>query len=108
MKKNAGQKSIPIIWGPLRHGPGHNVSTYRHNPDNHVVEFYTELDQMKDEAAGYFEPRPWHKDHPQWPKVWADFKAARLTWGPQPSVEYAATHSKHSPSTTPVAKTGTS
>ena len=65
-----GQKSIPIIWGPLRHGPGHNVSTYHHNPDNHVVEFYTELDQMKDEELGYFEPRPWHHDTPQRPKVW--------------------------------------
>jgi hypothetical protein len=52
-----GQKSIPIIWGPLRHGPGHNVSTYHHNPDKHVVEFYIELDQMKDEELGYFEPR---------------------------------------------------
>jgi hypothetical protein len=27
-----GQKSIPIIWGPLRHGPGHNVSTFTITP----------------------------------------------------------------------------
>jgi len=38
-----GQKSIPIIWGPLRHGPGHNVSTYHYNPDQSVAEFYIAL-----------------------------------------------------------------
>lgn len=99
-----GEKDVQIVWGPGRHGIGHNIFIYHFDPDHRVVEFYTELDQMKDEAAGYFEPRPWHKDHPQRPKVWTDFKAARLTWGPQPSAEYAATHSKHSPSTTEPAK----
>ena len=82
-----GQKSIPIIWGPLRHGPGHNVSTYHHNPDQHVVEFYIELDQMKDETLGYFEPRPWHHDLPQRPKVWRG-KNSRSVWGPPPTEEY--------------------
>ena len=47
-----GQKSNPIIWGSLAHGPGHNVSTYHHNPDSHVVEFYIDFDQMKDEELG--------------------------------------------------------
>ena len=82
-----GQKSIPIIWGPLRHGPGHNVSTYHHNPDSHVVEFYIELDQMKDEELGYFEPRPWHHDAPQRPKVWRG-KNSRSVWGPPPTEAY--------------------
>jgi catechol 2,3-dioxygenase-like lactoylglutathione lyase family enzyme len=83
-----GQKSIPIVWGPLRHsGPGHNISTYHQNPDNHMVEFYTELDQMKDEALGYFEPRPWHHDTPQRPKVWQK-DARRGGWGPPPTEEY--------------------
>jgi catechol 2,3-dioxygenase-like lactoylglutathione lyase family enzyme len=95
-----GEKDVQIVWGPGRHGIGHNIFMYHFDPDHRVVEFYTELDQMKDEAAGYFEPRPWHKDHPQRPKVWTDFKAARLTWGPQPMPEYAQTHSKHTPSTT--------
>ena len=44
------------------------TSTYHHNPDSHAVEFYTELDQMKDEALGYFGPRPWHHDLPQRPR----------------------------------------
>jgi catechol 2,3-dioxygenase len=86
-----GQKSIPIIWGPLRHGPGHNVSTYHHNPDSHVVEFYIELDQMKDEELGYFEPRPWHHDAPQRPKVWRG-KNSRSVWGPPPTEAYFSQH----------------
>jgi len=94
------QKDVQIIWGPGRHGIGHNIFMYHFDPDHRVVEFYTELDQMKNEALGYFEARPWHKDRPQRPKVWTDFKAARLTWGPQPTPEYSGTHSKHTPSTT--------
>jgi len=80
-------KGIRILWGPLRHGPGHNVSTYHHNPDSHVVEFYIELDQMKDEELGYFEPRPWHHDAPQRPKVWRG-KNSRSVWGPPPTEAY--------------------
>ena len=56
-----GQKQIPIIWGPLRHGPGHNLATYHRNPDDQVIEFFCELDKMVDEELGYFEPRPWHR-----------------------------------------------
>ena len=44
---------IPIIWGPLRHGPGHNVSIYHRNPDKQVIEFFAELDQVLDEELGY-------------------------------------------------------
>jgi catechol 2,3-dioxygenase-like lactoylglutathione lyase family enzyme len=82
-----GERDIPIIWGPLRHGPGHNVSTYHRNPDDQVVEFYTELDQMKDEELGYFEPRPWHHDLPQRPKVWSRNKPPTV-WGPPPTEDY--------------------
>ena len=28
-----GSKNIQLIWGPGRHGPGHNVYTYHRNPD---------------------------------------------------------------------------
>lgn len=75
------QNDIPVILGPLRTGPGHNVMVLHRNPDGHMVECYAELDQMKDEALGYFDPRPWHKDHPQRPKVW-QISGADTTWGP--------------------------
>ena len=79
-----GQRKIPIAWGPVRLGPGHNVATFHRDADDWMTEFYAELDQMKDETLGYFEPRPWHHDLPQRPKVWQ--KDARCGgWGPPPT-----------------------
>ena len=82
-----GGKKIPIIWGPGRHGPGHNIYTYHRNPDDQIIEMFTELDKMLDEKLGYFEPRPWHRDHPQVPKVWPTMPTD--IWGSLPSPEYA-------------------
>ena len=65
------RSGYPLIWGPGRHGIGHNLFTYHKNPDGLVVELYAELDQMSDERLGYFDPRPWHLDIPQRPKTWA-------------------------------------
>jgi catechol 2,3-dioxygenase-like lactoylglutathione lyase family enzyme len=62
--------NLDLIWGPGRHGPGHNIYTYHLNPDGFTIEMFTELDIMSNEENGYFDPRPWHKDHPQRPKVW--------------------------------------
>jgi catechol 2,3-dioxygenase-like lactoylglutathione lyase family enzyme len=82
-----GVRKIPINWGPVRHGPGHNVAIYHRNADDQNVEFYIELDQMKDEELGYFDPRPWHHDTPQRPKVW-DRKTAPNLWGPLPMPDF--------------------
>jgi catechol 2,3-dioxygenase-like lactoylglutathione lyase family enzyme len=82
-----GVRKIPINWGPVRHGPGHNVAIYHRNFDDQNVEFYIELDQMKDEELGYFDPRPWHHDTPQRPKVW-DRKTAPNLWGPLPMPDF--------------------
>jgi hypothetical protein len=46
-----------------------------------VIEFFCELDQIHDEELGFFEPRPWHQDRPQRPKVWGDDTASNW-WGP--------------------------
>jgi catechol 2,3-dioxygenase-like lactoylglutathione lyase family enzyme len=72
---------MPIIWGPGRHGIGHNIFIYHRNPDGQIVELYTELDQMLSEELGYFDPRPWHGDNPQRPKVW-DPALPSNVWGP--------------------------
>lgn len=80
-------RKIPINWGPVRHGPGHNVAIYHRNFDGQNVEFYIELDQMKDEELGYFDPRPWHHDCPQRPKVW-DRAVAPALWGPPPTPDF--------------------
>jgi catechol 2,3-dioxygenase-like lactoylglutathione lyase family enzyme len=75
------KKQIRMILGPIRHIIGHNIATYHKNPDDLLIEFFTELDQMKDECLGYFDPRPWHQDRPQRPKVWA-MNTLTNYWGP--------------------------
>jgi hypothetical protein len=42
---------------------------------------------MKDEELGYFDPRPWHHDTPQRPKVW-DRKTSPNLWGPLPMPDF--------------------
>lgn len=75
------------LWGPGRHGIGHNLFTYHRSPSGLITELFAELDQMKDEALGYFEPRPWHRDNPQRPKVWPKDSSASNLWGPMPPDE---------------------
>jgi catechol 2,3-dioxygenase-like lactoylglutathione lyase family enzyme len=75
------ERNIPIIWGPGRHGIGHNIFIYHRNPDGQIVELYTELDKMSVEELGYFDPQPWHRDKPQFPKVW-DPALPSNVWGP--------------------------
>src|SRR5262249_2211898 len=82
-----GRRTVPIVWGPLRLGPGHNMAVFHRNPDDQLIEFYCELDQMKDEALGYFDPRPWHRDRPQRPKVW-EGQTARMIWGLPPAADF--------------------
>lgn len=78
-----GIRKLPILWGPVRHGPGHNIAIYHRDPDGHVVELFYDLDRMTDEELGYFDPRPWHRDRPQRPKVWVGLP--RDLWGGPPS-----------------------
>ena len=62
------KNEIHLVWGPGRHVIGHNIATYHRNRDKVRVEIFTEMDQMKDEALGYFDPRPWHQEFPLKPK----------------------------------------
>ena len=74
------RNGYPLIWGPGRHGIGHNIFAYHRDPDGQVVELFCELDRIHDEDLGWYEPRPWHRDRPQAPKVWAkDPTAANLS-----------------------------
>jgi catechol-2,3-dioxygenase len=76
--------NLSLIWGPGRHGMGHNIFTYHHDPDHNMIELFTEIDLVSNEDLGYFEPRPWHEDFPQKPKVWKDSPQAVNKWGVLP------------------------
>lgn len=74
------KNKIQLVWGPIRHIVGHNLAAYHRNHDDIRVEMFCELDVMLDETLGYFEPRPWHEDRPQRPKVWPG-DTWRAQWG---------------------------
>jgi catechol-2,3-dioxygenase len=73
---------IRLDWGPGRHGPGHNIFTYHRDPDDNIIELFTEIDLIVDERTGEFAPRPWHESSPQVPKVWDPTDEAANKWGP--------------------------
>jgi len=81
------KRKIELAWGPVRHGPGHNISIYYREPDDQIVELFTDLDHMVDEELGYYEPRPWHRDNPQRPKVWDPGPTANI-WGLPPTPDF--------------------
>ena len=78
--EHLARHDIRLVWGPGRHIIGHNIAIYQRNADEVRVELFTEMDQMKDEALGYFDPRPWHQDTPQRPKIWGK-ETLRNYWG---------------------------
>jgi catechol-2,3-dioxygenase len=75
-----------LLWGPGRHGIGHNLFAYHRSPAGLITETFAELDR-RNEELGYFEPRPWHRDNPQKPKVWPKDPAASNLWGIMPTDE---------------------
>jgi len=83
-----GTNNVPLIWGPGRHGMGHNLFAYHYDPDGNVVEIIAELDRMAEERLGYFDPRPYHHDNPQRPKVWKREPGAANMWGIMPPADF--------------------
>lgn len=74
---------IPLLWGPVRHGIGHNISTYHRNVDGQIIELFCELDRV-DEELEILEPRRTHQEFPQEGKVWDDIGLAANMWGTPP------------------------
>jgi catechol 2,3-dioxygenase-like lactoylglutathione lyase family enzyme len=66
LEKNGGR----FLWGPGRHGAGGNLFTYHLDPAGCVVEYYTDLIKIYDEAS--YRPGHW---------VMSDYRFANL-WGP--------------------------
>ena len=75
-------RNIRLEWGPGRHGAGHNIFTYHRDPDGNLIELFTEIDVIQDDATGRFEPRPWHESWPQGPQFWGVGVEAANKWGP--------------------------
>jgi catechol 2,3-dioxygenase len=61
-----------VLWGPMRHGIGNNISTYFQEPSGLVVEYYAEMERIYDDD--HHKPRDWDTDGHKWLTL----------WGPQP------------------------
>lgn len=56
-------------WGPSRHTAGHNLAAYHKDPNDVMIELYTDMDVFIPEA-NMMEPRPWHEELPMTPRQW--------------------------------------
>ncbi|HQZ13045.1 MAG TPA: VOC family protein, partial [Devosia sp.] len=75
------ENRLRLDWGPSRHVIGHNIACYHSTSEGVRIELYTEMDQMTNERLGYFDPRPWHEDRPQFPRGWGP-EFGKSAWGP--------------------------
>lgn len=60
-----------LIWGPIRHGAGHNMAAYYVEPNGTVVELYTDLEQIWDEHRP---PVEWDPEDRTWFNRWGVYR----------------------------------
>lgn len=58
-----------LIWGPVRHGAGHNIAAYFVEPAGGVIELYTDLEQIYDDDRA---PVVWTTD--KWVNKWGTYR----------------------------------
>ncbi|MBX7444407.1 MULTISPECIES: VOC family protein [unclassified Arthrobacter] len=59
-----------LIWGPVRHGAGHNIAAYYVETSGAVVELYTDLEQIYDDSRP---PVVWGEDE-NWYNMWSAYR----------------------------------
>lgn len=59
-----------LIWGPVRHGAGHNIAAYYVEPNGAVVELYTDLEQIYDDQRP---PIHWEFEDTRWFNRWGTY-----------------------------------
>ncbi|GII90739.1 VOC family protein [Sinosporangium siamense] len=59
---------VEILWGPVRHGPGHNVAIYFRDHVGHIMEFSSEEETILDDEN--YSPQRWsggdHRSMDEW------------------------------------------
>ncbi|MFT2214514.1 VOC family protein [Rhizobium giardinii] len=63
------ERGLPVKWGPTRHTAGHNIAGYHYDPDQVLIELYTDMDVFIPEL-NMCEARPWHGHFPMAPREW--------------------------------------
>jgi catechol-2,3-dioxygenase len=60
---------VATKWGPSRHTAGHNIAAYHYDPDETLIELYSDMDVFIPEL-GMCQARPWHEHYPMKPQRW--------------------------------------
>lgn len=56
-----------LVWGPVRHGAGHNIAAYYQEPNGAIIELYTDLERIYDKER---EEIVWDPDDLYWINQW--------------------------------------
>ena len=67
------ENGYTLIYGPGRHGPGHNQFIYFRDPERNIVEYTCDVQQIWDDAT--YVPKVWSFKE-QWSNVWGSPKPA--------------------------------
>ena len=78
-----------LVWGPVRHGAGHNIAAYFLEPSGALIEVYTDMEQIYDKERDMIR---WEADDLYWVNQWdgqvpstmRDFGIAPLVRDPAP------------------------
>lgn len=73
---------IDIEWGPLRHGPGHNIAMYFRDLEGHWIEYSVEEEVVLDDAT--YVPRTWSTEDPHVVDEWQTGAPPAEMMGPPP------------------------
>jgi catechol-2,3-dioxygenase len=69
---NLGEKGVPRVWGPGRHGPGNNLFSYFWDRDRNIIEYTAEVQQV---------------DNTYVPRVWGPMEGQPDYWCINPPTE---------------------
>lgn len=84
------ENGIDVEWGPLRHGPGHNIAMYFRDLEGHWIEYSVEEEVILDDAT--YVPRTWSTADPKVIDEWDSGAPPASMMGPP--AEKAAQYAK--------------
>lgn len=67
-EKMRSDAKVELLWGPVRHGPGHNIAYYFRDHAGHIVEYSAEEELILDDEA--YSPMRWSAEDPRSMDEW--------------------------------------
>ncbi|WP_445397257.1 VOC family protein [Streptomyces sp. LE64] len=71
------RSGVEVLWGPVRHGPGHNMAVYFRDHVGHIMEFSSEEMTILDDEN--YSPTHWSVTDPRSADEWGTFPPESFT-----------------------------